>query len=196
MINNDLRDLFNVIGISPSTRHTETDIFPSSHVWSLFQSSLIHPLSIIHGRISPLRCTKNHSDISLLELKHQYFSDWLFVERLKRHFAPALLLQAAEWKSHSVVRTPVLVIPSPWLDSYYQISWADSLLLLHFSYSFSLIFFLMSISSFPGGENLVAARETTSPDLFIVLPVWGSFKPVCGSLLPFFWQRTSLKSKR
>lgn len=52
--------------------------------------------------------------------------------------------------------------------------------------------FFTSISIFPGGENLVAVQETTSPDLFMVLPVWGSFKLACVSLLPFFWQRTSL----
>lgn len=43
----------------------------------------ISAVSIIDRWISPLRCTKNHSDISLLELKHQYFTNWLFGERLK-----------------------------------------------------------------------------------------------------------------
>lgn len=40
----------------------------------------ISAISIIDRWISPLR---NHSDISMLELKHQYFTDWLFVDRLK-----------------------------------------------------------------------------------------------------------------
>lgn len=199
MINNDWRDLFNVMRIS---RHTETDIFPSSRVWSLFQLSLIHPLSIMHGRISPLRCTKNHSDISFLELKHQYFRDGLFVERLEGWSGSSLLLCCSfsllKWESQSVVRTPPCsrdFLTFTWLLLSFQSDWftVASALLLLFLFDF---FFCTSIPCFPGGQNLVAAWEATSPDLFIMLPVWGRFKPVCVSLLPFFWQRTSLKSKR
>lgn len=73
---------------------------------------------------------KNHSDISLLELKHQYFSDWLFVERLKG-LSSALLPRCftssqPKWEAPSIVRTPVLVISPLLLDSYHRISWADS----------------------------------------------------------------------
>lgn len=60
---------------------------------------------------------QNHSDISLLELKHQYFTGWLFVERLKGWkgllcFAVLLYFHAVlwKWKTHFSVCLPVLVI--------------------------------------------------------------------------------------
>lgn len=93
-------------------------------------------------------------------------------------------------------RIPLSASPFSWFPHLYLILIIRSVGLIHCcfcpSLTLSLWFFFTSISSFPGGENLVAVRETTSPDLFIMLPVWGSFKPVCVSLLPFFWQRTSL----
>lgn len=75
----------------------------------------ISAVSIIDRWISPLRCTKNHSDISLLELRHQYFTGWLFVERLKGWRRAALCSVSLsfctvlwKWKTYFSVCIPVL----------------------------------------------------------------------------------------
>lgn len=65
-------------------KHFYTHVLQHPPVMCLFPIPF-QLLSFQHHQlyISPLGFTKNHSDASLMELQHQYFTSWRFVERLK-----------------------------------------------------------------------------------------------------------------
>lgn len=98
--------------------HKRLHIHTSTHTHIHFSTPvsvpvLFHPLinisaiSIIDRRILRTQMYQNHSDISLLELKHQYFTHCLFVERLKGWKVPlcfALLCCCTKlwkWKTYT-----------------------------------------------------------------------------------------------
>lgn len=139
--------------------------FPPLPFWSF----PIHPLSIIDNWISPLRCTKNHFNISLFELKHQYFTGWLFVERMKGWKCAMLLLFPCapccrNEKQFSCPRDFFHLYLTRILRSVWCILCSLSAPFFRFLFNFPT-----SIYNFPGGENLVEQWGTTGPDLFIML---------------------------
>lgn len=116
---------------------------------------------------------RNHSDISLLELKHQYFTGWLFVERLKGWkglLCSALFCFTFSLCSGNEKHTSLSPCPCQFAvlfySSYPRICFIRCSLSFCFPISpppplpfsplsLSISYIHLKSSSFPGGENLI-----------------------------------------
>lgn len=143
------------------------------------------------------------SNISLLELTHEYFTGWLFVQMLKGWrpctslFLPSFCAVLWKWKTYFSVFIPhpcdffhYSTLPHPYhcislmhlmLPAFPLPPLTPSLLPCprHSPQTplslFVFSYFHLKSCSFPGGWNLVELRERTGSDLFIILCMFVAF---------------------